>query len=132
MPKKITILKLAKPAKKDINQELQWIGHSLGLFSVRDKDKSCFRIFIELLKAAKHKEMLSSDEIALRLELTRGTIIHHINKLMNSGLVIQERRRYMLRVEKLSYLIEELHHDLEDACRSIREVAYDIDKWLGL
>lgn len=132
MPKKITILKLSKPAKKDINHELQWLGHSLGLFNIRDKDKSCFRIFIELLKAAKQRQSLSSDDIAARLELTRGTIIHHINNLMNSGLVIQEKRRYTLRVEKLTSLIEELHRDLENACRNIKEVARDIDEWLGL
>lgn len=131
MPKKITILRISKP-KRNINDELQWLGNSLGLFSIRDKDKSCFRIFLELLKSAKQRQQLSSDEIALRLELTRGTIIHHINKLMNSGLVIQERQKYMLRVEKLSHLIEELHRDMANACKDIREVAKDIDNWLGL
>ena len=131
MPKKITILRLSKP-NRNINDELQWLGNSLGLFSIRDKDKSCFRIFLELLKSAKQRQQLSSDEIALRLELTRGTIIHHINKLMNSGLVIQERQKYMLRVEKLSHLIEELHRDMANACKDIREVAKDIDTWLGL
>jgi len=132
MPKKITILKIGKPAKRDLNLELQWLGSSLGLFNIRDKDKSCFRIFLELLKSAKQRAALSSDEIALRLELTRGTIIHHINKLMDSGLVIQEKQKYMLRVEKLSHLIEELHRDLENACRDIKDVAKDVDDWLGL
>ncbi|MBW2993244.1 helix-turn-helix domain-containing protein, partial [Candidatus Woesearchaeota archaeon] len=129
--KKITILRLSKP-ERNINDELQWLGNSLGLFSIRDKDKSCFRIFLELLKSSKQRTSLSSDEIALRLELTRGTIIHHINKLMNSGLVIQEKQRYMLRVERLSNLIEELHRDMARACKEIREVAKDIDNWLGL
>ncbi len=129
---RITIIKIGKPAKRDINCELQWLGHSLGLFNIRDKDKSCFRIFIELLKAAKKKEPLSSDELAEKLGLTRGTIIHHINNLMNAGLVVQEKRKYMLRVEKLSHLIEELYRDLKTACRDIKEVAKDIDEWLGL
>lgn len=132
MPNKITILKVDRPASHDINNELQWLGNSLGLFSMRDKDKSCFRIFVELLKAAKGRELLSSDEIAGKLELTRGTIIHHINNLMDSGLVVQEKSRYMLRVERLSNLIEELDHDLENVCRNIKEVAKDIDEWLGL
>jgi hypothetical protein len=38
----------------------------------------------------------------------------------------------MLRVEKLSNLIEELEKDLERTCKSLREVAEDIDSWLGL
>lgn len=129
---KITIIKLSKPVKRDINHELQWLGLSLGLFSSRDKDKSCFRIFIELLKSAKKQESLSSDEIGQRLNLTRGTIIHHINKLMDSGLVIHDRKRYLLRVEKLSNLIEEVEKDLERTTKNLREVAEDIDNWLGL
>ena len=47
---RITIINVRKPALRTINDELQWLGSSLGLFNLRDKDKSCFRIFIELLK----------------------------------------------------------------------------------
>src|SRR3990167_11073730 len=79
---KITIISLRRPLEKTINQELQWFGNSLGLFNLRDKDKSCFRVFIELLKAAKANMPLTSDELAYRLNLSRGTVIHHINKLM--------------------------------------------------
>ena len=129
---RITIIKLNKPVKRDINAELQWLGYSLGLFSPRDKDKSCFRIFIELLKSAKQGTSLSSDEIGEKLDLTRGTIIHHINRLMDSGLVVHERKKYMLRVEKLSSLVEELEKDLERTTKNLREVAEDIDNWLGL
>ena len=51
MPTKITIIRIRKPAQSNINKELQWLGSSLGLFGLRDKDKSCFRIFIELIKS---------------------------------------------------------------------------------
>ena len=61
---KITIVSIKKPSQRNINQELQWLGSSLGLFNMRDKDKSCFRVFIELLKSAKSGHPLSSDEIA--------------------------------------------------------------------
>ena len=128
---KITIIKISKPAKRDLNAELQWLGNSLGLFSPRDKDKSCFRIFIELLKSAKQHKPLSSDELAEKLNLTRGTIIHHINTLMDSGIVIHQRRRYLLRVEKLSSLIDEVERDLEQTTKNLREVAKDIDEWMG-
>ena len=49
---RITIVKIRKPVTTDVNEELQFLGNSLGLFNLRDKDKSCFRVFIELLKAA--------------------------------------------------------------------------------
>ncbi|MBI2652835.1 winged helix-turn-helix transcriptional regulator, partial [Candidatus Woesearchaeota archaeon] len=95
---RITIVNIRKPAEHNVNQELQWLGSSLGLFNLRDKDKSCFRVFIELLKSAKKNQPSTSDELALRLSLSRGTIIHQINKLMESGLVIHEGNKYILRV----------------------------------
>ena len=130
--KKITIIKIRKPAEHNLNNELQWLGDSLGLFSLRDKDKSCFRIFIELLKAAKKGEPLSSDEIAFKLNLSRGTVIHHINKLMDSGIVLHVKNRYILRVENLASLIEELQRDLRRACIDLKNIAQEIDKAMGL
>ena len=50
---RITIIRTGKPEKDNLNQELQYLGESLGLFSERDKDKSCFRIFIVLVKSLK-------------------------------------------------------------------------------
>ena len=41
---KITIISAKKPKESDINEKLQWFGGSLGLFGIRYKDKSCFRV----------------------------------------------------------------------------------------
>lgn len=125
---RITIIKIRQPAERNLNEELQWFGTSLGLFNLRDKDKSCFRIFIELLKASKMNKSISSDEIALKLHLSRGTVVHHVNKLMETGLVIAEHRGYMLRVNNLSALIDELEEDMKRTCISLRKIAEDIDK----
>ena len=129
---RITIVNIRRPREHNVNQELQWLGSSLGLFSLRDKDKSCFRVFIELLKSAKAGHTLTSDELAARLSLSRGTIIHHINRLMESGLVIHEGNRYILRVDNLRALIEEVEKDIKRACDDLREIAKEIDERLGL
>ncbi|MBI2658894.1 winged helix-turn-helix transcriptional regulator [Candidatus Woesearchaeota archaeon] len=129
---RITIVNIRKPAEHNVNQELQWFGTSLGLFNLRDKDKSTFRVFIELLKSAKRHETLTSDELATRLALARGTIIHHINKLMESGLVVHEGNKYTLRVENLKTLIEEVEKDIKRACDDLKEVAKEIDARLGI
>jgi len=130
--KRITFVKLGKPDEKDLNKNLQWFGNSLGLFGERDKDRSCFRIFIELVKASKSNDDLSSDEIAERLELSRGTVIHHVHKLMDSGIVVREKNKYSMRVDNLTSLIEELHKDISKTCKKLRETAQDIDSCLGL
>lgn len=128
---KITIITARKPAKKNINEELRWLGASLGLFNLRDKDQSCFRVFIEMIKSAKH-EGLSSDELAYRLNLSRGTVIHHINKLIGAGIVVNNHNKYMLRVDNLHQLIDEIEKDLQRSVDDLKNVARDIDSYLGL
>ena len=124
---RITIIRMRRPETPSLNEELQWLGSSLGLFNLRDKDKSCFRIFIELLKATKTNRSITSDELAERLTLTRGTVVHHINKLMETGLVVYEKKGYMLRVNNLSALIDELEEDMKRTCTTLRKIAEDID-----
>ena len=126
--KRVTIVKTIKPSATDLNVSLQWFGNSLGLFSERDKDKSCFRIFIQLVKASKERSPLSSDDLAEKLELSRGTVVHHISRLMNSGLVVREGNKYILRQDNLSSLVEEIHKDISKACREMMEVAEEIDR----
>jgi predicted transcriptional regulator len=129
---KITIIMGSRPEKTDINQELQWFGGSLGLFGLRDKDKSNFRIFITLLKALKTGEKLSSDEIALRTKLTRGTAVHHLNNLMLAGIVVSEHNRYFLRMDSLEEMVNYMKRDADEAWSKIMDVAKDIDSKLGL
>ena len=129
---RITIIKHQKPSEKDLNKQLQWLGSSLGLFNLRDKDKSCFRIFIELIKASKEKELLSSDELAARAHLSRGTVVHHLNKMMRSGLVVSHKNKYLLRVENLETLVAEVQKDIKRTMGDLKEVAEQIDKALGL
>jgi len=128
---RITIIKNRLP-KKTVNEELQWLGDSLGLFNLRDKDKSCFRIFLELIKAAKLGKPLTSDQIAEKLHLSRGTVIHHINKMIESGMIIHQDNIYMTRVDTLTQLVQELRKDLDRAINDMREIAEDIDRWLEL
>ena len=128
---RITIIRARRPAKREVNEELKWLGISLGLFGMRDKDSSCFRIFIELLKSSRQKEALTSDMVAYRLRLTRGTVIHHINKLMESGIVVSDKNRYMLRAQTLSYLIDDIESDFKHSIDELKKVAKEIDSNMG-
>jgi len=125
------ILKKEKLNKKELNEQLQWFSNSLGLSSLRDKSKSCFRIFIELLKTTKMQKPVSSDELAFKLHLTRGTVVHHLNKLMDSGLVVSQKNKYLLRTTSLKKLTEELKKDTNEFFESILPIAEEIDKSLN-
>src|SRR3989344_3893994 len=130
--KKITIIKLRKSSNKDVNDDLQWFSQSLGLFGERDKEKSCFRVFVELLKASRKNKELTSDELALKSNLSRATVIHHLNKLMESGLVISQDNMYSLRVNNLEYLVDELRKDVLRTLDDIHSMAEELDEELGL
>lgn len=121
---KVTIIQLEKP-ENELNKEIQWLCHSLGLFGERDKEKSCYRIFIELLK---NKKGISSDEIAEHTHITRGTVIHHINKLMDSGIVISQKNRYKLRTRNVYKLIREIEEDIQETLQEMEKIAKKIDK----
>lgn len=128
--RRITIIAAKKPASTDVNDEIRWLGGSLGLFNLRDKDSSCFRIFIELMKNSKNEEGLSSDEIAARANLSRGTVVHHLDKLMKGGLVVVSHNRYHLREQSLSILVDEIRKDIDRTMEDLKKVADNIDKWM--
>jgi predicted transcriptional regulator len=130
--RRITIIQVRRAKGESVNRDLQSFGSSLGLFNLRDKDKSCYRIFLELLKAAKMKSGLASDELAYTLGLTRGTVVHHLNKLMEAGIAVNERSKYYLREENLEVVIDSIRKDLESSMEELRAVAKDIDEWMGL
>lgn len=132
MVNKITLLKISPPSKPDLNTRLQFFSQSLGLFGSRDKEKSCFRIFIALIEAKKASRMLSSDEIAEKANLTRATAIHHLKNLEEHGLIKQEQKRYALRCNSFSALIQQLEKESQGLFENLEEVAEELDKKLEL
>jgi predicted transcriptional regulator len=127
---RITIIKTSKPEMQNINDLLQWFGGSLGLFNIRDKDRSCFRVFIVLLKSGKESKGLSSDEIAELTALSRGTVVYHLNKLIEAGLVREQSKKYYLEAENLKGLIAKIKQDMDQALDTLSEIGKEIDNKL--
>lgn len=130
--RRITIVNVRRPREVSVNDELQWLGTSLGLFGERDRDKSCFRIFIELIKAIKATSGLSSDELADRLSLTRATVIHHLNALMERGIVRHEGNKYVMRGDRLTLLVDDLQRDIQRTMEEMKQAAEELDRLLQL
>ncbi len=130
--RRITIVNIRRPPKSSVNDELQWFGSALGLFGERDRDKSCFRIFIELIKAIKATGGLSSDELGERLGLTRATVIHHLNTLMERGIVRHEGNKYVMRGDRLSLLVDDLQRDMQHSMEEMKRAAEELDRLLQL
>lgn len=128
---KITIIRIKKPQRENINEEIKWLCKSLGLFNQRDRENSQYRVFVEILKNTGKKSQ-SSDEIAHKLELTRGTVIHHIKKLKETGIVTSYNNKYELTLENLETVLEETEKDMQRTINTMKQIAKKIDKKLGI
>ncbi|MBI4152347.1 ArsR family transcriptional regulator [Candidatus Woesearchaeota archaeon] len=133
MTQRITLVRIRKAPQEtaDVNQELQWLGTSLGLFNLRDRDSSCFRVFITFIQKAHHNEPASSDEIAEKLNLSRGTVVHHLSRLMDAGLVLREKEGYVLRETNLAHVVKDIQRDVQEMLVELERVAKEIDERLG-
>lgn len=113
---------------RDINEELQFFCSSLGLFSLRDKDKSCYRIFATLLRSGG----LSSDEIANMLNLSRGTVIHHINKLAEMKIIDSNSAKYFIKGDNLKDIVKDIEKETSKIIDVLKNKAKDLDEKLNL
>ena len=127
-----TILNIRSPPSVDYEKDLEWICRSLGFLGSRDKERTAYSIFRTLLEAASQSKGLSSDELAQRIGLTRGTMVHHLNKLIKSGLLIHHEGQYKLRGRSLVNTIEEVQRDMNRVFENLAGIARTVDQALGL
>ena len=128
---RITIINANPPKTTDVNTELQWIGSTLGLFGERDKDSSCFRIFVAVFNASNKKKSVSSTDIAESCELARGTVIHHLNKLQDAGLIVHKNTRYYLSGDSMEDSMKQIQDEVSRMFALLESVARDIDWKVG-
>ncbi len=125
--REITFVNAIPPEDKRVNTLIQWFALSLGLFSLRDRDKTCFRIFLELLRNSKNHVAVSSEDLSIKLKVSRGTVVHHLKKLENAGIIDSQGNRYFLISESLEKLASELKKQVNEMFDRICEVGQELD-----
>ena len=130
--KEINLIKIKKPTGNDPSRNIIWLCETLGLISKRDKERNAFRIFSEIVKANREKKYLTSENVSKTLKISRTNAIHHLNKLINSGLIFKIGKRYELREDSLVLLINEVEKDVRLIFEDLKKVAIDVDKGLGI
>jgi len=132
MADQVLIKKINLPAAGSLNEDIDYICRSFGYFTERDKRDTAGRIFQLLVKeACGGSKGLNSDEIADRLNLTRGAIVHHLNNFMSTGLVVRSQNTYRLRSQSLQKSIEEIKEDIDRILVQMLKIANEIDVKLG-
>jgi len=132
MTQRIIIRKIRSPAPGSLSDDIDYLCKSLGYFSKRDKQDTAGKIFQLLVKEACNPEKsISSDEIAEKLNLTRGAIVHHLNSFISAGIVVKEHNKYRLRSVSLQKSMEEIRLDIERIMEQMIKIAMEIDVKLG-
>jgi len=116
--KEIRILNVDFSDRNSLNEEIQSFSDCLGMFGKRDKEKSCFRIFVHLLE---ERRCLSSEQLAKKSNLSRATVIHHVSRLIDSGFVTKRDKGYFLRFNSLEDLTKEIERDVHSTLKELRE-----------
>jgi predicted transcriptional regulator len=132
MPQQIILKKIISPAPGNIDEDIDFLCKSLGYFSQRDKSDTAGKIFRLLVKETCEVEnCLTSDEIAEKINLTRGAIVHHLNSFISAGIVIKENNKYRIRSTSLQKSLEEIKEDINRIMGQMIKIAMDIDEKLG-
>jgi len=130
--RKILLQEVQPPQRPDEERDIEWLCHSLGLFTKKDADKSAFKVFRILVDSSMKGEPKTSAEIAEELDLARGTVLFHMKKFASSGLVRQASgRRYVLRESCLEDTLDDMMRDMERMFERMKRVAAEIDKEMG-
>jgi len=79
---------------------------------------------------SKKRKGLTSDEIAERSNLSRGTVIHHLTTLAEQGLIQVEDKKYKLRVQDLETLVQDIHKEINLVLKELEDAAEELDEVL--
>jgi hypothetical protein len=127
----ITVRRIGKPDRKGFEGELDWFCRALGMSE--QKDDLGAGILKEILRRErKGGGGIRSISISRKMRVTRGGAVYHLNKLMQTGLIVRRGREYGLRGQNLSDTVEEIEQDMARTFRLIRRMAVEIDGELGI
>lgn len=128
---KIAIRVLEKPDAKDPEKMLAWFVAALGLSG--DKEDSIEeQILRDFAYAAKKEEGISSSELKLDRHVARSTVIYHLNRFMEVGLIVKKGRKYYLRAADMTKVIEELEYDIDREMQRMLDTAKEFDRLFGV
>ncbi|MFH1750610.1 MAG: hypothetical protein ABH863_02940 [Candidatus Micrarchaeota archaeon] len=126
----VIIKRIDRPPRRNLEQELDWFCRVFGISEQRDELGAA--ILREILRHESKGSGTRSISISRKMRVTRGGAVYHLNKLMATGLIVRKGRDYVLRGENLSDSVEEVEEDVRRVFKSIRRMALEIDRELGM
>ncbi len=130
---RIIIKFMEKPDFNDPEKILKWFCTVFGLSSSEDAFDSIEEQILEnFTKAAYENRGLSSSELKLNTDLARSTVIYHLNRFIDAGLLIKRGRKYYLRASEMYKAIEEIEYDINREMQRMLDTAKEFDRLMGV
>ncbi len=125
---RIEIRVIERPDDDDPEKMLRWFVAVLGLASDQ-KSGIEEQILKDFAYAAKEGiDGLSSSELRFDKEVPRSTVIYHLNRFIDSGVLVKKGRKYHLRANEMEKVVQELEYDIEREMRRMLDTAKEFDR----
>lgn len=128
---RISIRAVEKPFKKDLERDLNWLCSSFG-FCNETQQKTASEVLKELVEHIARGEKITSTQLSSEVGMSRGAVIHQLNRLADAGLIRKEGRKYVLRGGSVYRTIKEVQRDIQRIFEDLEEIALEIDEQLGI
>ncbi|MEM0149925.1 MAG: hypothetical protein QXW10_03460, partial [Candidatus Micrarchaeaceae archaeon] len=103
---KIVIKSVERPREETPAALIKWF---CDVFELDNKIEA--EMLRKFIKAASEDKGISSSEFKFKA-VARSTIIYHLNRFIDAGLVVRTGRKYVFRGPNMSSLVEEIEYDV--------------------
>lgn len=129
---RIVIKFVERPDFNKPEEMLKWFCDVFGLSSADNLDSIEGQILKNFAEAAYNNEGLASSELKLDTNLARSTVIYHLNRFIDAGLLVKRGRKYYLRASEMSKAIEEIEYDINREMQRMRDTAKQFDRFMDV
>lgn len=128
--KEIIIKSISRPDYNDPKALLKWFCTVFGLEEKASKGSKDIeeQILINFLYAAKEGRGISSTELKIEPKIPRSTLIYHLNRFVDIGIIVRRGHKYYLRANDMSKVIEEINYDIDREFMKMLNVAKEFDR----
>ncbi|MFH1199576.1 MAG: hypothetical protein V1708_00755 [Candidatus Micrarchaeota archaeon] len=128
--KTLVVRNVEQPARKNFNSDFEWLCECLGLTEGGKGDLAPV-IFRQIVEAEKTGRPARSIVISRKFKVTRGGAVYHLNRLIETGLIVRHGREYELRAGNLTETMDEVEEDMLRMFRRMRGIARELDEEMG-
>ncbi len=125
---KIVIREVERPDTKKPDAMIRWFCAVFDLGDDNETNSLESQMLGDFIKAGYKGEGISSSEITLTPKIARSTVIYHLNRLMELGILVKRGRKYYMRATEMSKVMEEIEYDMEREMQRMIDTAKEFDK----